>query len=145
MSGEFEDSLTIETWPRVKNGMLCGNSHGVKINHPNGAWETCDKHRNQHKNIKEALAKLKARLVRVEIVVHRVKLLTEYYPAAESNLKMFEIRKNDRDYQVGDRLTMERWCPSLDKSLGEYLERQIIYITDFMQKPGYVVLGLKEV
>ena len=33
---------------------------------------------------------------------HYIKCETEYYQAIESGLKKFEIRKNDRNYHIGD-------------------------------------------
>ena len=33
---------------------------------------------------------------------HYLKLETEFYQAVEDAEKMFEVRKNDRNYQVGD-------------------------------------------
>lgn len=34
--------------------------------------------------------------------VHKLKILPEYYNAQIEGKKNFEIRKNDRNYQVGD-------------------------------------------
>lgn len=33
---------------------------------------------------------------------HIIKIAPEYFPDVEDGRKHFEIRKNDRDYQVGD-------------------------------------------
>ena len=76
---------------------------------------------------------------------HELKLDDVHYPYAESQEKMFEIRLNDRHYKVGDTLTLNRWNRITSEYMGESLERVIIYITDFQQKPGYVVLGLREI
>lgn len=76
---------------------------------------------------------------------HELKLDTEFYPDAEQKNKMFEIRKNDRDYKVGDTMTLRRWCNLNQAELGEFLEREVIYMTDYAQKPDYVVLGLREI
>ena len=42
-----------------------------------------------------------------EIKEHRVKILPSYFEAQVNNSKNFEIRKNDRNYQVGDLLLLK--------------------------------------
>lgn len=37
---------------------------------------------------------------------HRLKTETSYYQAAEAGLKTFEILANDRNFQVGDMVTL---------------------------------------
>ena len=38
---------------------------------------------------------------------HYLKILPEYYEAVKSGDKTFEVRKNDRDYQVNDVLHLQ--------------------------------------
>ena len=38
---------------------------------------------------------------------HYLKCETEYYHAVKIELKKFEIRKNDRNFQVGDLITLK--------------------------------------
>lgn len=73
--------------------------------------------------------------------LHEIKLMSEYAKAKASGLKPFEIRKNDRDYKVGD---LVRYIVPDDKDLNEVIKRtlyQIVYITDYEQKDGYVVFS----
>lgn len=77
---------------------------------------------------------------------HSLKLRQPYYADVESGKKTFEIRKADRNYEVGDVLILEEVECANDLSYrftGHNLLRRIVYITDFMQRAGYVVLGLE--
>ena len=40
---------------------------------------------------------------------HHLKILPEYFNAVISGDKRFEIRRNDRNYQVGDYLMLREW------------------------------------
>lgn len=73
--------------------------------------------------------------------IHEIKLLKEYAKPKQLGLKPFEIRKNDRNYQVGDLI---RYIIPDDEHLNKMFERtlyQILYITDYEQKDGYVVFS----
>lgn len=43
---------------------------------------------------------------------HRLKTLQPYFERIQSGEKTFEIRKNDRDFQVGDILELEYYNPN---------------------------------
>lgn len=80
-------------------------------------------------------------------MVHAVKIYPEYYEAVKSGKKPFEVRKNDRDYKVGDILALNEFEPG-GAGTGEYSGRAIIARISYVLansefcKPGYVVLGL---
>lgn len=40
---------------------------------------------------------------------HRIKILPEYYEACLNGSKRFELRKDDRNYQVGDYIWLCEW------------------------------------
>ena len=73
-------------------------------------------------------------------MIHELKIKPEYFAAVVSGDKTFEIRNNaDRNFQVGDTLRLKAWDGEFT---GDFVEKVVSYITDFEQKPGYVVLGL---
>ncbi|CCN48926.1 conserved hypothetical protein [Vibrio nigripulchritudo MADA3029] len=65
--------------------------------------------------------------------VHELKIQPEFLKAIIEEKKTFEIRKNDRDFKVGDRAKLS------DGS--QFVVVRIKYITDFEQKDGYVVFS----
>ncbi len=71
-----------------------------------------------------------------------LKIAPEYFEAQKAGKKKFEIRRNDRDFQVGDKLKLCEWN---DGYTGRDITVRIEYMTDYKQKPGYVVLGTKAV
>lgn len=79
----------------------------------------------------------------IRLKIHELKILPEYFDAVISGRKRFEIRKNDRDYKVGDQLILKEW--SQDNYTGDSYKAEITYITDYMQKNGYVVMGIRGV
>lgn len=74
-------------------------------------------------------------------MIHELKILPEYFEAVTSGRKQFEIRKNDRDYEVGDRLYLREW--NGENFTGDSYKAEVTYITDYMQRNGYVVLGIR--
>lgn len=73
--------------------------------------------------------------------IHSLKILPEYFEAVVQGYKTFEIRENDRDFKVGDRLSLHEYIP--DKGYtGDYITVIVIYITDYAQQDGYVVMSI---
>jgi len=74
---------------------------------------------------------------------HDLKILPKYYRAIEKGTKTFEVRFNDRNYQVGDILELKE-CLGGEYS-GRYIRAEITYVLDDPEycKEGYVVLGIK--
>lgn len=79
-------------------------------------------------------------------MTHELKILPEYYEAVKCGKKNFELRKNDRNYFVGDTLLL-RACES-----GHYLDtppltRFISYILtdceEYGLMSGYAILGFR--
>ncbi len=104
---------------------------------------------------------------------HELKILPEYFKEVLLGNKNFEIRKNDRNFQVGDYVELREYDPtkyfyrngdeitekeakkqfdlqrSTKLSIADYhftqrsIKKIITFITDYEQKPGYVVFGTK--
>lgn len=74
---------------------------------------------------------------------HELKVWPEFMPALESGAKAFEIRENDRGFEVGDLLALREWDPKTEEYSGKVLYKQVSYMTSFQQKPGFVVMGIR--
>lgn len=76
---------------------------------------------------------------------HELKTETAYYQAVEKGLKNFELRKNDRDFEVYDMLVLKEVVNGVPT--GRKLPQlEIIYILHGGQyglEPGYAILGFK--
>ena len=77
---------------------------------------------------------------------HTLKTLPAYYEAVAAGDKNFEIRNNhDRGFQKGDTVLLKEFFPDR-RPMGVYSDRKIValitYVTNYEQKPGFVVFGL---
>lgn len=53
------------------------------------------------------------------MTTHTLKTLRSYWRALANGTKTFEVRRNDRDFAVGDTLVLECWAPDPDQRLHE--------------------------
>lgn len=72
---------------------------------------------------------------------HRLKIQKQYFQPVVKGIKKFEIRKNDRNFKVGDTVVLEE-IDSAKQFTGNCFSARITYITDYQQKDNYVVFGL---
>ncbi len=66
---------------------------------------------------------------------HNLKIWPDYFMAVANGLKKFEIRKNDRAYQIGDTFTLQEFDPATGEygsELGPMTITYIIYGTPFL-------------
>jgi ASC-1-like (ASCH) protein len=70
-------------------------------------------------------------------MIHELKILPEYFEKVKDKKKTFEIRKNDRDFKVGDTLLLREHDQK--KYTGREITRKIIYVLG--DKSGYVLDG----
>ena len=61
--------------------------------------------------------------------------------------KLFEVRKNDRNYAVGDQLVMQEWYPESAVWGERIVSADVSYVLDgeFGLKPGHVCMSLSNV
>ena len=78
-------------------------------------------------------------------MIHELKLLPQYYNDVALGIKTFELRKNDRDFQVGDELVLREWDG--EDYTGRSLFRHVVYIYHgcncYGLEEGYCILGMK--
>ena len=77
--------------------------------------------------------------------LHELKCWPEYFEAVMSMQKMFEIRKNDRDYRIGDIIYLKEWNPNKMEYTGREWGGFITYILpggQFGIYKSHVVLGI---
>lgn len=70
-----------------------------------------------------------------------LKIAPEYMQAQLDGIKNFEIRRNDKNFHVGQLLWLCEWAGG--RYTGRKVTLEITFITDFHQQPGYVVLGTR--
>ena len=77
-------------------------------------------------------------------MAHELKLLPQYYEDVALGIKTFELRKNDRNFQVGDELILKEWDG--EKYTGREVTRYVNYIlydwTGGLQD-GWCIMNLK--
>lgn len=84
--------------------------------------------------------------------LHNLKCWPKFYADVESGAKTFEVRKNDRHFQVGDFLRLREWNSTTGYS-GDALYVEVTYVLRALDMPegssynalhkGFVVLGFK--
>lgn len=75
---------------------------------------------------------------------HELKTYPKYFENVISGRKKFEVRKNDRNFCVGDMLILKEWDNIIYS--GREVKTEVIYMLDdkFIGiQPGYVVMGIE--
>lgn len=76
-------------------------------------------------------------------MTHDLKCCPRYFRPVADERKKFEIReRRNRNFQVGDILLLREWSQKKKRYTGKECARRVTYITDFEQKPGFVVMSL---
>lgn len=80
-------------------------------------------------------------------MIHELKTWPCYYDRIIEGKKNFEVRKNDRDFQVGDTLSLHRYDPETEaRYSGKIITANVEYILhgpNFGIQEGYCVMGIR--
>ena len=79
---------------------------------------------------------------------HRLKTWPEFFAAVRSGVKTFELRRDDRGFEIGDQLFLEEFNPANNKYTGNIETRDVSYVArnlpeEFGLKTGYGILGFE--
>lgn len=77
-------------------------------------------------------------------MTHELKVWPKFFPALRDGSKPFEVRKDDRGFNVGDELRLREWNPKTEKYTGNEIFPSITYILRGTEHTaqGYCILGL---
>jgi hypothetical protein len=77
--------------------------------------------------------------------VHELKTVQPYFDRVWELTKLFEVRKNDRDFQSGDGVILREYSPETNSYSNRMINGTILYVlTNFEGvKEGYVVFSVE--
>lgn len=81
-------------------------------------------------------------------LVHHLKIQTEFFEAVNKGLKKFEIRRNDRDFKIGDWVFLENFNPKTNSYEPGIIKVEIIYIIEggqFGIEEGFIIFGFNKI
>ena len=113
-------------------GNNTNNSTFIRCNH-------CDARGSKRRYLDEAVLGWNMR------VTHSLKILPKHFKDVASCDKKSEIRYNDRNYRVGDVLSLQEWSENSKNYSGSYINVRVTHILDnekYLQK-GYVMLSFE--
>lgn len=75
---------------------------------------------------------------------HELKIWTHHFVEVQSGKKAFELRKDDRGFQVGDLLCLQEYDPETHHYSGRSVYRYVVSILSKFPglEEGYVIMGL---
>lgn len=79
-------------------------------------------------------------------MIHDLKIWPQYFESVQRGDKTLELRKNDRDYQVGDMLHLREWDPTTETHTGRECSRlvtDIVYEGEWLT-PGYCAMSIAD-
>lgn len=101
--------------------------------------DNCDATGGEHGSKNEAVMHWNTR------ITHSLKILPEHFNEVVSGNKKSEIRYNDRNYRVGDILSLREWDGDCGDYSGKQVEVRVTHILDderYLQN-GYVMLSFE--
>lgn len=78
---------------------------------------------------------------------HELKCWPQHFVAVMVGVKQFEIRKDDRQYRVGDTLRLREWDPDAEVYTGRERWCDVTYVlrNSRWMLPGYVAISIANV
>ena len=77
---------------------------------------------------------------------HDLKSWPNYFTATVDGSRAFELRKNDRNFHIGDRIRLREWRPGASEYTGRVLR---VIITSLEEgtgvEPGYCIMGIQPI
>ena len=74
---------------------------------------------------------------------HELKILPKYFEAVVAGVKRFELRKNDRNFKVGEQIILREWDG--EQFTGRNVIYTILYVLkdcpEYGLKDGYCIIG----
>lgn len=77
--------------------------------------------------------------------VHELKCWPELFEPLSEGIKTFEVRKDDRGYEVGDALILKEWDPEKKEYTGDGVLARVNYILpggQFGVEEGFVIMAV---
>ncbi|MBC1307915.1 DUF3850 domain-containing protein [Listeria booriae] len=75
------------------------------------------------------------------VTIHSLKILPDFFEAVRSGAKKAEVRDNDRNFKVNDKILLHEYENGI--YTGNILCVRITYISDYNQPAGQVVLSIE--
>jgi hypothetical protein len=92
--------------------------------------------------------------IREITVQHDLKCWPEFFAPIYAGMKNFDLRRNDRNYQIGDIVKLREWIPETHSYTGREVVRHVVYVLagngNSDSEPlqgllnGFAILALKE-
>jgi hypothetical protein len=80
-------------------------------------------------------------------MIHELKTWPKYFDMVNLGLKTFELRKDDRDFELGDTLVLKEYLPEEKQFTGNEIRVLVVSILRHDEFPGlvfgYVVMGIE--
>lgn len=79
------------------------------------------------------------------MTIHDLKCHPQHFQCVFNGSKQFELRLNDRNYQIGDDLLLREWDPNTSEYTGKVTVKTVTCIVSECPalKKSYVALGIK--
>ena len=80
-------------------------------------------------------------------MIHELKTWPKFFKQIEKGYKHFELRKDDRDYNVGDTLRLIEFDPKMSYRTGKCIDCEVTSILrksiEFGLMDGYCIMSIK--